>query len=313
MKPALTFSQRNGIVSVDQHLQREFVSERVRTQIFNYFYKTLKTFSSSPPQDFYESIWGDYCGNRLDELALFGGDAHFYGLISNLILHSSWNELFDFLEFVISYKKMSIFRQKLSQSDIAEILQGRRRFSPAGLFDDVSTGYDNSLVLSLEINKILEQENSAYRIVGGFIQEITNPIEIEEIQKALDNNPYKPCRDHLQRALELMSDCENPDFRNSIKESIDAIESLAKIFTNDEKATFGKAIKKLDDIKKLHPCQKEAFEKLYGWASDDGIRHGKGLKQHTDLTSADARFMLIACSAFVNYVIDVYKDKGETS
>jgi hypothetical protein len=45
-----------------------------------------------------------------------------------------------------------------------------------------------------------------------------------------------------------------------------------------------------------------AFDKLYGFtSSDNGIRHK--LLEESKLTFVDARFMLIACSAFINYLV----------
>lgn len=309
MKPALSFSQRNGIESVEQLLQREFVSERVRTQVWNFFYTNTFKDRDISVYVFLGEYWRGFLCKPVDE------ELYYEDLIQNVrrfVFNSEWNKFFDFMEFVLSYNKTSLFSKNLTQSELREILKGKAIKEPVkNIISDTSPTYDNSLVFAFFMNEILEKENSAYRIIGGLVTDIISPIEIEEIQNALDNNPYKPCRDHLQRALELMSDRENPKYKNSIHESISAVESLAKILLKDESATLGKAIKKLDDLKKLHPCQKEAFDKLYGWVSDDGIRHGKGLKEHSELTSADARYMLIVCSAFVNYLIDAFKDNNQ--
>ena len=46
---------------------------------------------------------------------------------------------------------------------------------------------------------------------------------------------------------------------------------------------------------------RDAFNKLYGYTSSkEGIRHA--LSEQTTLSSEDARFMLVSCSAFVNYL-----------
>lgn len=79
-------------------------------------------------------------------------------------------------------------------------------------------------------NKILEKENSAYRIIDGLVQEITNQDEISEIETAINDNPIQHSKDHLKQALKMMSDRENPDFRNSIKESVSAVESLVNFY-----------------------------------------------------------------------------------
>jgi hypothetical protein len=51
----------------------------------------------------------------------------------------------------------------------------------------------------------------------------------------------------------------------------------------------------------LHPAFREALSKMYGYTSDaDGIRHS--LMEESRLDGDDARFMLVTCSAFVNYL-----------
>ena len=139
--------------------------------------------------------------------------------------------------------------------------------------------------------------------VEGKIVEITSEGEITEIELAIEQSqPYAGVKTHLTTALSLMSSRTNPDYRNSIKESISAVESLAKRLTGDEGATLGDALKKLEKAKQLHPALKDAFSKLYGYTSDaGGIRHA--LTNEADNTQAEARFMLIACSAFINFCI----------
>jgi hypothetical protein len=148
-------------------------------------------------------------------------------------------------------------------------------------------------------NAALEKEVSAYRFVDGLISRITDETEIAEIDRALDN-ARDSVRTHLRRALELLSDREAPDYRNSIKESISAVESLVATVVG-EKGTLGQLLKKLEDEISLHPALKAAFSSLYGYTSDqDGIRHA--ILESKDLAFEDAKFFLVVCSAFVNFV-----------
>ena len=53
----------------------------------------------------------------------------------------------------------------------------------------------------------------------------------------------------------------------------------------------------------LHSALKKGFKSIYGYTSDsDGIRHGMGLTEETNLDYEDAKFMLISCSSFINYL-----------
>lgn len=153
-------------------------------------------------------------------------------------------------------------------------------------------------------NSYLDRENSAYRFVHDRIVEITSAEEIEEVEAALDGGGrYAGVQTHLKAALALLSDRNNPDYRNSIKESISAVESLSKQLASSKGGTLGAVLKSLEKAKKLHPAMKSAFSSLYGYSSDaDGIRHA--LLEESNLTKADARFMLVCCSAFINYCLE---------
>lgn len=153
-------------------------------------------------------------------------------------------------------------------------------------------------------NSILEREQSAYRFVGERITEITSKEEIAEIEEGLESSSsLQPVANHLGRALELLTDRKSPDYRNSIKESVSAVEAICNLVQGSSSATLGQALKELDKggAVDMHPALKGAFDKLYGYTSDaDGIRHA--LLLESNLQFEDAKFMLVSCSAFVNYL-----------
>lgn len=106
----------------------------------------------------------------------------------------------------------------------------------------------------------------------------------------------------MQQALNLYADRNTPDYRNSIKESISAVESLARQLTKKDK--FSAAINELKTQGVIeHNAMKEALGNLYGYSSDeDGIRHP--IMEQDTITSSEAKYMLVICSAFVNYLIE---------
>ena len=129
--------------------------------------------------------------------------------------------------------------------------------------------------------------------------------EIQSIEKST-HTPFSAVNMHIEKAVKLFSSRPQPDYENSIKESISAVESICCIITNSSSkdATLGKTLKKLKDHGiYIHPAMENAYSSLYGYTSnEDGIRHG-GM----DFKSApyeDAKYMLISCSAFVNYLIE---------
>jgi hypothetical protein len=152
-----------------------------------------------------------------------------------------------------------------------------------------------------EINRVLEAKLSAWRYVSGKFVEITSEAELTAVGDAIQQSDFAGAAQHLARALELLADKRNPDPRNSIKESISAVESAAKKIAGTPKATLEDAIKALERNGSLHPCLKAGFSKLYAYTCDQGgIRHS--MLDESDLTQADALFFLVACSAFINYL-----------
>lgn len=141
----------------------------------------------------------------------------------------------------------------------------------------------------------------SYRFVDNFVTKITSEEEIDTIEEAL-NSPLDAVKEHINRSLELLSDRENPDYRNSIKESISAVESICKILSKKRKATLTDALNKLDKKIPIHPAFKSGLDKLYGYTSDEqGVRHSLTDKSNIDFE--DAKFILVASSAFVNFLL----------
>lgn len=170
-----------------------------------------------------------------------------------------------------------------------------------GLFDKTT-----QRELCKEFNEVLEDECSGYRFVKGLITPITNKEEIKTIEKAT-NTKYSAVNTHISKALVLFSDRLKHDYENTIKESISAVEALCCIITNDKSATLGDALKKLESRGiKLHKALQNAMSSLYGYTSDEGgIRHGS--IDFAGASSEDAKYMLISCSAFVNYLIEKWE------
>jgi hypothetical protein len=151
-------------------------------------------------------------------------------------------------------------------------------------------------------NGILARESSGYRFVNGILTPITSPEEIKSIIQSA-NTPLDSVNTHMKRALELFSDKQNPDPRNSVKESVSAVESLCQKIVGKDNATLGDALNVIGSKEQIHLAKplRDALNKIYGYtSSSQGIRHA--LSDEPNLTIDDARFMHISCSAFINYM-----------
>lgn len=268
----MKFSERQWYTKVRDVIQKESIDDVLKNGLWNvihvHFLQEIH-YSDEYMRDeivaMKRSIWLNYFNSRLDEL---GNWTEFKEEFKSYFFNAEWYEIYNFIEFFIS---------KSIQWKVKRLIEI----------------FNNQLTIHL----------SAYRIVNWKVTEITSEVEISAIEDSLNiGNEYSSVKAHLSRSLELLSDKSNPDYRNSIKESISAVESLACIITWDKKATLWQALRKIEDNHNLHWSLKLAFEKLYWYTSDeDGIRH-KLLDEDT-LQYEDAIFMLVTCSAFVNLLI----------
>lgn len=217
-------------------------------------------------------LWFNYFKEPLDNL-----ENNWTRVLDRLRDHffsCEWFEVYDFIEFVANNYDRYGFKDSFTES----------------------------------CNKLLEKEMSAYRFVNNVITRITEKEEIEEVERALEGS-RGPVSTHLRRSLELLSDRNAPDYRNSIKESISAVESMVAKVVGAEKGTLGQLVKKLNDEISLHPALQTAFSSLYGYTSDEGgIRHALMELENNDFN--DAKFMLVVCSAFINFVEGKSKSAG---
>lgn len=153
------------------------------------------------------------------------------------------------------------------------------------------------------LNSHFERLNFAYRVVNKEIVEITAKEEIAAIETAMQNSTNN-IKMHLSKALELYSKRPEGDYSNSIKESISAVEAYCRDKTGE--STLGKALNHLEKKGILIPkVLKSAFDKLYEYTNqkDTGIRHALMEPEWKYVPSGDeALFMLVSCSAFINYL-----------
>lgn len=276
----MKFSQRIGKRPIKAELEKEELSSELRNTLWT-IVRELIIDSLSNKMEFdnyghresyskltkyFRNLWIYFYKRPIDNLSISYGCVGREAIteVREWFFKADWDFVFDFIEFSSTY----------------------------------NTEFQNIC------NKFLRREMSAYRFVDGVLVEINSKEEVIEIQTALSNtNKYDSVQTHIKRAIELFSDRKKPDYRNSIKESISAVESLSKIIIGDDKTTLGQALKVIEKEHKIPGSLKTAFSALYGYTSDEGgIRHNlleKGMKVEIE----EARFMLVTCSAFINYLI----------
>jgi len=263
------FSERMGLKPVRSVLQKDSMDDALRNRLWNVV--TESVWSSFEPSrwrgsggdEFFGRLWHEHYGEPMDQRPR--NYAAINEVRNRYFNDWEWNDVYDFIEFLA-------------------------RNTPGNQFVE-------------RCNYILEKELSAYHFVNRTLVPITNEQELDAIQNALElKDVLKPVRVHINTAVKLFADRKAPDYRNSIKESISAVEAACSIIVGSS-ATLGQALKKLEDKGvPLHAALKSSFRSLYGYTSDaDGIRHA--LLDESTLDFDDAKFMLVSCSGFVNYLV----------
>lgn len=159
-----------------------------------------------------------------------------------------------------------------------------------------------SAILSREINLTLEGEVAGYRIIDRHVVPIANEAEVESVASVVAI-PDGDVRRHFQRAIELLSVKPEPQFGNVIKESVSALEALAKRITQDPNATLSSAVKKIRDDEFIHPALVEVMNKIYGFAGDaSGARHSLKAGQ-PEPGFDEAKLILVTCASIAHYII----------
>ena len=271
------FSQRYGYKPVKSVIQTESIDQELRTGLWNaldiFYWRTgrphehLRSSSNEELKVLFDLLWLDYFKQPIDTIPEYPYLVE--KQIRGYFFSCRWSEIYDIVEFIAN---------------------------------NYPREYTNEKFISY-CNAILEREVSGYRFVGETIAQITSEEEIVEVEEALAyGDQLRPISIHLKTALDLLSDRKSPDYRNSIKESISAVEAICRLIAGSN-ATLGKALGEIRRQGKvdLHGALEGAFDKLYGYTSDEeGIRHS--LLEESDLDFEDAKFMLVSCSAFINYL-----------
>ena len=121
-----------------------------------------------------------------------------------------------------------------------------------------------------------------------------------EALQTLRNARLEAGASHLRNASERI---HAGDWAGSVRESIHAVESVARQLDPQASRNLKRALQSLDKRKALHPALKEAFNKLYGYTSDEqGVRHASLDRAGHDVGMDEAVFMLGACASFASYL-----------
>jgi hypothetical protein len=273
----VTFAERYGFRPARAEVQLDGIDDDTRTALWNEFHTfflpndDIVLVPSSHYGSWVRTIWLDFFKVRVDRLPTFSSEA--IARFSRLVFEGAWYDVYSLLEIA------------------------------ARAWWHAPTAQD----FRLNVNAVLTAHLCGYRFVGADVMRLTDEEQIGAITSAQqDAGAVPPAREHLAKAASLLNDRVNPDYANSIKESIAAVEATARFVTGKPTATLGDALKKIGG---LHPALRDGWLKLYGYTSDaGGIRHAA--KDEIAGDADHALYFLVTCSAFVSLLLATVQAPG---
>lgn len=269
----MKFSERQGLLPIRSVLQSDGVDEPLRNGLWDalhfFFFGNEKDWVDAEDSEHlmaFNRIWHLHFRKPVDTLP--GTVGAIRAELRAYFFRSDWFAVYDLVEFL--------------EGELKE---------------------DRAKSFAKFVNTVLERELSAYRLVEGQVIPISSEEEVSSIEGAFRNTSrlIGP-QTHLKSAIAHLASRGSPDFRNSIKESISAVESVCKLIAGKPKATLGEALQALEKGGVIHPALKQSFNALYGYTSDsDGIRHA--MTDAPNVGLIDAKYMLVSCTGFINYLV----------
>ena len=278
----LSFSQAQGYEEVPGPLKLEQLPENVRTNIWNTFFSSMRQVLQPAGRHYgsrrivrLEDKWHNILRamhTDLHDMPLDEWTPEFEANRSTLreyIETQPFNKVFDLIQFVLRHPQC-----------------------PPGLMR--------------QMQRTFAECRSAYAIDAGpppTILPAATPEEGDAIvdalrtlrQAGLDGSAA-----HLRTAAERINE---GDWADSVRESIHAVESVARQLDPGAAKTLGPALSALEKRGALHPALKDAFSKLYGYTSDEqGVRHALIDQTKAQVGQDEAVFMLGACASFASYL-----------
>ncbi len=275
----LTFSQAHGYGDIPGPLKLEELPREARTQIWNQLFSQLEKSRETSREPF---VFGSWVGGDWSDILRAIHVNHDQPLdewradfdpnrakLRKYIEEQPFNKVFDLIQFVMRHpRRPPDFAAKMKRTFAECRLAYTVDIEPPPTILPAATPEEGEAVV---------ESLQALREAG------------------LDGSAA-----HLREAAA----CINAgDWAGSVRESIHAVESVARQLDPKASRTLGPALKSLERRGVLHPALKEAFGKLYGYTSDEqGIRHARLDRTDTAVGRDEALFMLGACAAFASYL-----------
>ena len=160
------------------------------------------------------------------------------------------------------------------------------------------------------LNRILESKGCAYRFVAERLVPLTNSTEATEVVRGAES-AIPDVSVHIREAAKLLPPNAGANPRNSIRESIAAVAAALRHHNGNPAASLSEGLAVFEGKHgPFHPSLRQGLAMLYAYTTDEpGVCHAL-IEESGGVTGDDARFMLVTCSAFTNYLVMLSANAG---
>ena len=276
----LTFSQREGKAPLPEPMRLEHVSKDFRNLVWLAIFKIIREESVSDRSYYYEDasmphIVPDYITKALRDTydRINDEPSKHQKFLQEIILREGYDKVVTLVEFIL-----------------------RHNLCPEQLQNDLENAF-KEVPLAYAVQTISGLPTIVPRFSEGSGAATQQAIE------AIEQSGPAGAKTHLHDAVEAINEKRYAD---AVRESIHAVESVARTIDPNAGKTLGPALTSLEKAGVLnHPSLRDGFKKLYGYTSDkQGIRHALLEEGAADVDLDDAVFMFGACASFAAYLVN---------
>ena len=268
-----TFSQRHGLREIPGPAKLEDISTQARNNLWSALWRQMSDNATKTPYSTLDPLWQrifatvhqHFMERPLDQMSLH---LRYWKEICKLILlEGPYGDCFDLIEALLRHPEC-----------------------PREFTEEIEDIFHHQLAYRIDTSSLPTVIPAATKQEGDALLRA-----LQDLEEAGLGGAAKHLRKAGQRII-------GQDWSGSVRESIHAVESVAKRIAPEKAGTLGTALAMLEQQERLHGSLKKGFSALYGYASDEqGIRHAL-LDDESKVTQDEAIYMIGACAAFCSYL-----------
>jgi len=265
------FSRKFGLRPTPQGLIYDSIPETARIGLFHIIFESLGGIDDEPK---YQSLYLAIC--KTIRIRLDWSISHeiiYAEAIEEIILKCEWDKFYEICQ--IAYQVVERLRKHLIK-DFQE-----------------------------KLNALFKDEFLGFELQDSRIERLGNPItdaKIKEARILLKEPEFKGADELFEKAINAFNILPNPDSENCIKDAVAAIESVAKIVSNNEKASLDDIIKAAAKKQVIPQPLDQTITKLYAYRGNEpAVAHG-GIEP-SKVTVDEAELVLAMSAAMIIYLV----------